>query len=183
MLASRMRLKRQFTCTFVAAVTAGLLVAPAFAAKKLHWNETYKDKAGRVLNFQVTSLSVTQTTWTAHVSFQNLSKKTVQVGNQFGIAFFATAKTEDPTKASALVQATTFSPARPTALKPGASWSGVISGTGQLSTAKTSGYARILFGPFLHVPGQKGTSTYWITDHVTSVPATSVSSSGGGLVA
>ncbi len=182
MLASRMRLKRRLTCTFLTAATAGLLVAPAFAAKKLHWNETYKNSAGRVLNFQVTSLSVTQSTWTAHVSFQNLSKKTVKVGNQFAIAFFATAKTEDPAKASSLVQATTFSPARPTVLGPGASWSGVISGTGQLSTKTTSGFVRILFGPFLDVPGQKGT-TYWITDHETSVPATSVASSGGGLVA
>jgi hypothetical protein len=182
MLCLSMSLKRRFTCVLFAIVAAATLAAPALATQKLHWDETFKDGSGAVMDFKVTSLTVTQETWTAHVSFANLSKRVIDVGNQFAIAFFVNAKTSNPARASALVQATTFSPARPTSLKPGATWSGVIGGTGQLSTPTTSGHARILFGPFQHVPGQKGV-TYWITNHQTPVAATSVASSGGALVA
>ena len=172
--------ERTLTSLLATTVAAGLLVAPAFATTGLHWNETFTDSAGKVLNFRVTSVTVTQTRWTAHVSFTNLSKKTIHVGNQFAIAFFAAAKTTNPAHAKALLEASAFSPKRPTVLKSGASWSGTITGTGQLATTKTSGYARILFGPFADVPGQKGI-TYWITNHETPVAATSLA--GGGLVA
>jgi hypothetical protein len=184
MLCFRMRMRRQLASTLLVIVGAATLVAPALAlaAQRLHWNETYTSGKTAVMNFKVTSLTVTQKTWTAHVSFENLSNRVIKVGNQFAIAFFASAKTSDPTRASALIQATTFSPARPTALKPGATWRGVIGGTGALSTPKTSGHARILFGPFRNLPGQKGV-TYWITNHQTPVAATSVASSGGALVA
>jgi hypothetical protein len=175
-----MSLKREFTSLLAGAVAAGLLVAPAFATTGLHWNETFTDSAGKVLNFRVTSVTVTQTRWTAHVSFANLSKRTLRVGNQFGIAFFANAKTTNPAHAKVLLEASAFSPKRPTVLKPGATWSGTITGTGQLATTKTSGYARILFGPFADVPGQKGV-TYWITNHETPVTPTSLA--GSGLVA
>jgi hypothetical protein len=168
-----MSLKRDLATALSATVAAGLLVAPAQAAKTLNWNETFKNADGKVLNFRVTSLAVTQTRWIARVSFTNLSKQTVHVGNEFGIAFFANAKTTDPIHSSALLQATTFAPKRPTVLKPGATWTGTISGVGALETAKTSGYTRILFGPFTGVPGQKS-ATYWITDHETPVAATSL---------
>ena len=168
-----MSLKRDLATALGATVAAGLLVVPAQAAKALNWNETFKNADGRVLNFRVTSLTVTQTRWTAHVSFTNLSKQTVHVGNEFAIAFFPNAKTTDPVHSSSLLQATAFSPKRPSALKPGASWTGTIGGTGQLETTKTSGYTRILFGPFTGVPGQKS-ATYWITDHETPVAATSL---------
>jgi hypothetical protein len=157
-----MSLKRDLATALGATVVAGLLVAPAQAGKALNWNETFKNTDGKVLNFRVTSLTVTQTRWTATVSFTNLSKQTVHVGNEFAIAFFTNAKTTDPVHSSSLLQATVFSPKRPTALKPGASWAGTISGTGQLQTTKTSG-----------VPGQKS-ATYWITDHETPVAATSL---------
>jgi hypothetical protein len=166
-------MKRDLVIALAATAAAGLLAAPAQAAKRLNWDETFKNADGKVLSFRVTSLTVTQTGWTAHVSFSNLSKQTVHVGNEFAIAFFASAKTSDPVRASALVQATVFSPKRPTVLKPGASWTGTIGGSGKLETTKTSGYTRILFGPFAGVPGQKS-ATYWITDHETLVPATSL---------
>jgi len=165
--------KRDLATALGATVAAGLLVAPALAAKPLNWNETFKNADGKVLNFRVTSLTVTQTSWTAHVSFTNLSKQTIHVGNEFAIAFFANAKTTDPRHSSTLLQATAFSPKRPTKLKPGATWAGTISGNGQLLTTKTSGYTRILFGPFAGVPGEKS-ATYWITNHETPIAATSL---------
>jgi hypothetical protein len=179
MLAFSMSLKRDLATALSATVAAGLLVAPAQAGKALNWNETFKNADGKALNFRVTSLSVTQTRWTAQVSFTNLSKQNVHVGNEFAIAFFANAKTTDPVRSSALLQASAFSPKRPTVLKPGATWTGTIGGAGQLETTKTSGYTRILFGPFADVPGQKS-ATYWITDHETPVAATSLQP---GLVA
>ena len=169
---------RSLAALTAAASLAGALAASGSAATPLHWNETAKDGSTAVLRFRVTSLTVTQTGWSAHVAFSNLSKKVVQVGNQFGIAFFANGKATDPTKATALVQATSFSPARPAKLEPGQTWTGIISGAGALETTKTSGYVRVLFGPFAGVPGEKGTID-WITDHATQVAATSVAGSGG----
>jgi len=165
--------RRVFSSVLAAtAVAAGLATAGA-SAKPLHWNESFSDSKGRVLSFQVTSLTVTQTTWTAHVSYTNLSKQTVQVGNTFALAFFADAKTTNPSNASALVKATSFSPSRPTKLAPGATWSGTIGGSGTLETAATSGYARLVFGPFTGVPGQKQ-AIYWITDHSAKIAATAL---------
>lgn len=173
-----MRMRRQLVCFGAAIVAAGLVVVPAFGAKTLHWNETFKTADGKVMNFRVTRLTVTQTSWSAKVSFTNLSKRTLQIGDGFGIAFFAGAKTTNPVHASALIRATAFSPKRPTALKPGETWSGVIGGTGQLETTATSGYTRILFGPFTGVPGEKA-ATSWITNHETSIAPTSLNPSGG----
>lgn len=145
-------------------VVAGLLVAPAFSATGLNWKETAKDGKVPVLSFGVASLTIGKTGWTARVSFGNLSKKTIRVGDQFGVAFFADAKTTDPAYAAALAVATSFSPARPVSLRPGATWTGVISGTGQLSASRPSLYARIVFGPLSGVAGH-ASAIYWITDH------------------
>jgi hypothetical protein len=165
-----MSARRDLVTAICAIAAAGLLAVPAFAAKPLNWNETFKNVDGKVLNFRVTSITVTPTGWTARISFTNLSRQTVHVGNEFGLAFFVNATTTKPVRATALLQATEFSPKRPSALKPGATWAGTIGGTGQLDTTATSGHARILFGPFAGVPGQK-TETYWITDHQTLIPA------------
>lgn len=137
---------------------------PAFPALGLNWKETAKDGKVPVLSFHVTSLTIGKTGWSAHVSFGNLSKKTVKVGNQFGVAFFENAKSEDLSTAAALAPATSFSPARPVALKPGVTWTGVISGTGRLSGSRPSLYARVVFGPLTGVAGQSA-PVWWITDH------------------
>jgi hypothetical protein len=147
-----------------ATVAAGLLVAPAFSATGLNWKETAKDGNVPVMSFGVTSLTIGETGWTARVSFGNLSKKTIRVGDQFGVAFFQDAKTTDPARAAAFAFALGFSPARPVSLKPGVTWTGVIRGAGQLSANRPSLYARIVFGPLAGVAGQTS-AIYWITDH------------------
>jgi hypothetical protein len=150
---------------------AAVLAVPAFSALGVNWNETAKDGKVPVLSFHVTSLTIGKTGWSAHVSFGNLSKKTVKVGNQFGIAFFESATSEDLSKAAALAPATSFSPARPVALKPGATWTGVISGTGSLSASRPKLYARVVFGPLTGVAGQTAPVS-WITDHAKALAAT-----------
>jgi hypothetical protein len=157
------RVRRAAVAVGVTAATA-VLAVPAFPALGVNWKETAKDGKVPVLSFKVTSLTIGKTGWSAHVSFGNLSKKTVKVGNQFGVAFFVSATSEDLSTAAALAPATKFSPARPVALKPGATWTGVISGTGRLAASRPSLHARLVFGPLTGVAGQTK-PVYWITDH------------------
>jgi hypothetical protein len=157
---------------------AALLAAPAYPALGLNWNETAKDGKVPILSFHVTSLTIGTKGWSAHVSFGNLSKKTIKIGNQFGVAFFESATSENLADAAALAPATSFSPARPVALKPGATWTGVIGGTGQLSASRPSLHARVVFGPLTGVEGQTS-PVYWITDHSKTLPA---AGTGGGSI-
>ena len=155
-----------------AAVAAAVcLLAPAAAgAGRVGWKETAKVAGARVMSYRVDSLSVRANGWSAHVSFTNLSKQTIKVGSQFGVAFYLDPKAEDLTYAVGFAAATKFSTPTPTALKPGATWTGVISGSGQLQMSGRV-YARVVFGPFTGVPGES-TAIVWITDHKTTVGGT-----------
>jgi hypothetical protein len=169
-------------------VSAALVAVPASAGLGVNWNETARDGKVPVLSFRVTSLTIGTTGWSAKVSFGNLSKQTIAVGDEFGVAFFESPTSEDLSEAAALALATKFSPARPVALKPGEHWTGKISGTGHLSASRPSLYARVVFGPLTGVAGQTA-PVYWITDHAKKLaPAGSGSgavlpSGGSGLVA
>jgi len=143
-------------------------VAPAAAAAgTVRWNETATIDGARVMTYHVDSISIRSTGWSARVSFRNISNRTIQVGSEFGVAFYADPKAEDLTEAVGFASATKFSTPTPTTMKPGASWTGIISGTGNLSTSGTF-YARVVFGPFTGLPGES-TSIVWITDHKTTV--------------
>ena len=166
-----MSVRRDLVTALCATLAAGLLAAPAFAAKPLNWNETFKNADGKVLNFRVSSLTVTPTGWTARVSFTNLSKQTVHVGNEFAIAFFVDAKTTNPVHASALLQATAFSPKRPTRvearsdLEPGRSAAPASSRRRRRAVTPGSSSAR---SPVC--PGRRARPT-GSPDHQTLVPA------------
>jgi hypothetical protein len=162
------RVRRLAVALGASLAVAALFALPAFSSTGLNWKETAKSGKTPVLSFAVTSLTIGKGGWSAHVSFGNLSKQTVKVGNQFGVAFFADATTTNPADAAALAPATSFSPARPLALKPGVTWTGVISGTGELSGSRPSLHARILFGPLSNVTGHTS-AIYWITDHSTTI--------------
>src|SRR5580704_8760084 len=102
----------RFVAALGATITLGaLLVVPAFSATGLNWKETAKNGKTPVLSFAVTSLMIGKTSWSAHVSFGNLSTKTIAVGDRFGVAFFANSTSTDPAQAAALAPATSFSPA------------------------------------------------------------------------
>jgi len=176
MSSTQTRVRRLAIALGASLAVAALFSLPAFSSTGLNWNETAKNGKTPVLSFAVTSLTIGNAGWSAHVSFGNLSKQTVKVGNQFGVAFFADATTTNPADAAALAPATSFSPSRPLTLKPGATWAGVISGTGQLSGSRPSLYARVIFGPLSGVVGHK-TAIYWITDH-----AKTLAPSGTGAV-
>ncbi len=145
-----------------------LLLAPAAAAGSAAWNETAKVGGVSIMTYTVDSLTVGPKSWTAHVSFRNVSKKTIGVGNQFGVAFFPDATTEVPANAVGFAPATTFSTKLPKSLKPGASWSGVIGGTGTLTRSQKL-WARVVFGPFTGLSTKTSSSMVWITDHAKAL--------------
>ena len=144
--------------------------APALGERALNWNELAKVKGHGVIRFKVQSISVGKTGWSAHVSFTNVSNRTMRVGNVFGLSYFRGPGITPTTHFDAFGRATRFSPAKPATLRPGESWTGVIQGKGRPAlTGKV--YARILFGPFYGVPGFPN-PYYWVTDHSRTVQLT-----------
>jgi hypothetical protein len=163
----------------VAAVLVGIAAgaAPALAADQLGWNELAKVKGASVLRFEVQSITIGKSGWSAHVSFRNVSNHTVRVGDIFGLSFYRGAGITPTTRVDAFGHATRFSPAKPATLAPGASWTGVIQGDGHPQPKLTGKvYARILFGPFYGVPGFSK-AFFWITDHARTVHLTKAKSS------
>jgi hypothetical protein len=158
-------LRRQSGCLLAVLAVACLLVVSSATAGRVAWNEAAKSGGVKVMTYTVDSLTFGANGWSAHVSFRNVSHVSIgmSVRREFEAAFFADPKTETLTQAVGFAPATTFSSKLPTLLKPGASWTGTISGTGRLSTNQRI-YARVVFGPFSGLPGTK-TSVVWITDH------------------
>ncbi len=144
-----------------------LVVASSASAGSATWNETAKVGGVRIMTYTVESLTVGPKSWKAHVAFRNVSKKTIGVGNQFGVAFFPNATTQAPAEALGFATATTFSTKLPKSLKPGASWSGVIGGAGQVTTSQKV-WARVVFGPFTGL-SKASSSMVWITDHAKAL--------------
>ncbi len=144
---------------------ACLLLALSATAGRVAWKEAAKSGGVNVMTYTVDSLSFNAKGWSAHVSFRNVSHVSIRMSarREFEAVFFADPKTQTLTQAVGVAPATTFSSKLPTLLKPGASWTGTISGTGRLSTNQRI-YARVVFGPFSGLPGTK-TSVVWITDH------------------
>jgi hypothetical protein len=155
------RLGARIAGLLVVAGTACLLAASASAG--LGWNEAAKSKGAKVMIYTVDSVTFNGTGWSARVSFRNVSHATIGVRSEFGVAFFADAKTEDLARMVAFAPATKFSTKLPTSLRPGDSWTGTIGGTGKLSTTQKL-YGRVIFGPFSGLPGTKS-AMVWVTDH------------------
>ena len=132
------------------------------------------------MSYRVDSLSLGKSSWSARVSFRNLSQRTITVGDGFGLGFWSTRTETDLADAVAFATATTFSSKPPTKLKPGASWTGTIGGKGQLTTRNRI-YARVVFGPFRDFPGQPS-QVVWITDHTKAFGSVGADTDGPGPV-
>jgi len=151
----------------VSAALACLLAIPAGGAARLGWNEKAKIAGKPVMSYTVASLTFGKTSWSARVSFRNLTKRPIRVGNEFGVGFWSSRHATDLTHAVGFATATRFSSKPPTKLAPGQGWSGVIGGTGSLDRS-ASVYARVIFGPFSDFPGQPA-PVIWITDHAKAI--------------
>jgi hypothetical protein len=158
---------RRLSSTLLAALVSASLAGGA-AAGKVSWDEKAKNGNVPVMSFRVDSLSFGKQSWNARVTFTNLSKQTITIGANFGAAIFGDSKTEDLNRAIGFAQTLRFSPARPTALPPGASWTGTIGGDGTLNPSPSARYARLVFGPLGGLPGQKG-PVFWVTDHALTL--------------
>jgi hypothetical protein len=148
----------------VLATAACLVAAPAASAERVGWNEKAKVGGKPVMSYKVVSLTFGKSGWSARVSFRNLSQQTIRVGNEFGVGFWSSSKATSLADVVGFAAATKFSSTPPKVLKPGASWTGVISGSGELATNRRV-YARVVFGPFSGFPGAR-TPVFWLTDHV-----------------
>ena len=151
----------------VLVAAACLVAAPVAGAERLGWDEQAKYAGKPVMSYRVVSLTFGKSGWNAHVSFRNLSKQTIRVGNQFGVGFWTSRKATSLQELAGLASATTFSSKMPAVLRPGESWTGVIGGKGQLHAGGRV-YARVIFGPFTGFPGQRS-AVWWITDHVQAL--------------
>ncbi len=156
-------------CSIILAALVGASLVGGASAGKVDWNEKAKDGKVPVMGFRVDSFVFGKTTWSAHVTLTNLSKSTIDIGDDFRAAIYADSKAEDPSQAIGFALVFTFSPARPKSLAPGASWTGTIGGYGSLTSSGAVRYARLVFGPLRGLPGQKG-AIYWITDHALTLP-------------
>jgi hypothetical protein len=144
-----------------------LALAPVASATTVRWKESAVIDHAHVMRYEVDSITLGKTSWSAHVTFSNTSDKTLQVGDQFGLAFYAKKSQSQLSKAVGFAPATTFSSKVPKTLAPGKTWSGTISGKGELKTT-TRVYERVVFGPFTGLPGEKG-AVVWITNHSLAI--------------
>jgi hypothetical protein len=147
-----------------------MLAVPVAGAARPGWNEQAKIAGKPVMSYTVASLTFGPTSWSARVSFRNLTKRPIRVGNEFGVGFWSSRKATGLTQAVGFATATRFSSKPPTTLAPGQAWAGVIGGSGQLDRSR-SVYARVIFGPFGDFPGQTA-PVVWITDHAKPLAAT-----------
>lgn len=116
------------------------------------------------MTFRFESLTFGASSWSAEVSIKNVSDRTIRVGDNFGVEVFANRSTVNPDKGLAFGSATSFSPPRPTVLRPGDSWSGVIGGNGKPPKGTATRYVRLIVGSFSGVPGQKR-AFVWVSNH------------------
>jgi hypothetical protein len=149
----------------LAALAAGLvLAAPAAAADvPLNWKEHTTDGNGHVvMTFQVHGLAFDKTGWAAAITFTNLSKRTVYINPDFGLALY---RTKQPGgRPARFLAATRTDPQLPARLGPGKRWRGAIGGPG---TPPVGMYVRVVFGHYRGVPVKGFANGFiWITDHV-----------------
>jgi hypothetical protein len=141
----------------------------------LDWRET-DGSAGEQLIFTVTRLEVTETGWSARIGIENDSSVGWELApgatpdGAFGLQLFETGdaqELEDRNRNGTLPAvraATSYAPALPGVLEPGASWTGEISARGSLVAGS---WARVVFGTLVAVgkpPEGLEEMLIWITD-------------------
>jgi hypothetical protein len=144
---------------------------------ELGWVENYPAD-GPALVFGVQSFTVTEDGWRAQISVQNRSDVSWDVGSpktttelQFGVMLFPNNDLEELERRNrqgdlpAIRDAISFTPALPSALRPGTTWRGTMSAPGALAGGL---WVRVSFGPFLSegdAPPGAQSPVVWFTDH------------------
>ena len=132
--------------------------------------------------FRVARLSLTEDGWTADIAIDNrsgvpweLPEAPEAFRRQFGLMLFATGDLDELERLNGdqalppVRKAERFSPAFPTFLAAGETWSGRMSAAGSLPAGS---FARVVFGPFTAVadpPKGMEERVVWITDRVQRI--------------
>ena len=145
------------------AVCTALTVVPSASAKtiRLKWREQVVVAGEPMMRLHVDALTVAGGRWAVRLSFTNTSPRRLTLfRDQFALALYGPGA-RDACRFRQL-KATTFSPARPTRLRPGGTWRGVFGGYAVLPAR---GAIRVVVGSF-----SGGPPTFrrfgWITDHL-----------------
>ena len=168
----------------VAAVVAAA-AAPAADAKtiKVDWRESVGVSGGGRIEFRLTKIVATTGSWAVTGSIRNATGARVEIdpaGHPFAVA-----TSPNPVWHSGMAllelhrvyqvniggaqnqwwehKATSFRPALPHSLAPGASWTGTLGGRAKLKAGRSYSLGLGLFLP--QNPESGGSSVIWITDH------------------
>jgi hypothetical protein len=149
----------------VAAVAAVLLAPSAQAQQQisLNWREHLSYQNRPIMSFRVDEIQLRANSWSVRAKYTNLSKVNVTyVKNVFNLGVWTRVTA---TCKHVGLPARRFVPPIPATLRPGRSWSGVISGSGR---PPPRAFLRFVFALFRGPPNAYGPhhSFGWITDHV-----------------
>ena len=166
------------------ALACALCSAPTAAAKtiKVDWRESVGISGGGRIEFRITKIVATTRGWTVTAAIRNATKARVGI-DPAGRTYGAASPNPVWRDGMALLElhrvinvniggydnqwwehkATTFRPALPRSLAPGASWTGTLGGRAKLKPGQSFSLGLGLFLP--QNPESGGSSVIWITDH------------------
>jgi hypothetical protein len=149
-----------------AIAAAAALFAPAASSARtipLGWNERFEVSGRPVMSFQVRSMTISKSSWSARVSFRNLTGRPVTIRNRFALLHSRVRST----RAFGRLAARSLRPRMPSRLAAGQGWSGTFSGTGAASLRGV--FVRVHFDEFVGRLAQGRARFGWVTDHAVRV--------------
>lgn len=148
-----------------AIVAAAALFTPAASARTipLKWNERFEVAGRPVMSFQVRSVTITKSGWSARVSFRNLTGRPVTIQNRFALLHSRVRST----RTFGRLAARSLRPRMPSRLAAGQGWSGIFAGRG--AAALRGVFVRVHFDEFVGRLPQGRARFGWVTDHAVRV--------------
>ena len=149
----------------LAIAAAAALFVPAASARTipLGWNERFEVAGLPVMSFQVRSLTISRSGWSARVSFRNLTGRPVTIRNRFALLHSRVRST----RTFGRLAARSLRPRMPARLAAGQGWSGTFSGKG--AAALQGVFVRVHFDEFVGRLAQGRARFGWVTDQAVRV--------------
>ena len=148
-----------------AIAAAAALFAPAASARTipLGWNERFEVAGGPVMSFQVRSVTISKSGWSARVSFKNLTGRPVAIRNRFGLLHSRVRST----RTFGRLAARSLRPRMPSRLAVGQGLERHLLGEG--AAALQGAFVRVHFDEFVGRLAQGRARFGWVTDHAVRV--------------
>jgi hypothetical protein len=151
---------------------------PKHRVYTLNWTERASYSGYKMMTFYVRTLEVGPNGWKAAVSFRNDSTKTLLLPKggpkspkSWGLGVFTSAASQRvEEQGNYEIKAITITPALPSELKPGQSWSGTFSAP---EPPRAKRWLHVVFGVFFwkgKPPPAMGPYFLWITTHQLRAP-------------